>query len=339
MKDLLGWNENKRTSSMDGTLTHPLTTRGRARFKVGWAAHIHGGCPGWCFGWFRVQSCFHDFWCPFTFMFTSIGHQQRGGGYPQCLVVCPACFHSSTWGGERWWLAMVRVMRKGGNAWPVMGDVWCCDCVEYVLASRIWVSSMTQCHRSALSPFGECDNLGISSTWQSRICRTRHEEYKPSPLLLLERCKVPSQRVVDWASGGIVVCIYSVWHVYLLCTWLCSGTWNPYSTLLVEVSVVYSFQEPFPCFSDPLEDHVPLSLPLQLFCTITPSSLVSSISLFSIPTWSMWYLHWENVKSSDVGVLHLMSPPSFCTIILSPNLHTGVLYLFFSTLRWHSPPT
>ena len=42
---------------------------------------------------------------------------------------------------------------------------------------------MTQCHRSALSPFRECDNLGISSTWQSRICGTQHEEYKPSPLL------------------------------------------------------------------------------------------------------------------------------------------------------------
>jgi len=41
---------------------HPLmTTRGGARFEVGWAAHIHGGCPGRIFGQFGVQGGFCGF--------------------------------------------------------------------------------------------------------------------------------------------------------------------------------------------------------------------------------------------------------------------------------------
>ena len=38
-----------------------------------------------------------------------------------------------------------------------------------------------------------------------------------------------SQCIADWVSGGIGVCIYSVWHMYLLCTWPCSGAQTPYS--------------------------------------------------------------------------------------------------------------
>ena len=75
--------------------THPLTTRGRAKFEVKWAAHIRGGCPGRCCGRFRVRSHFHDFWRPFAFMFASVGRRRRGGGCPWRLVVCPARFHSS----------------------------------------------------------------------------------------------------------------------------------------------------------------------------------------------------------------------------------------------------
>ena len=41
---------------------HPsMTTRGGARFEVGWAAHIHGGCPGRNFHRFGVQGGFCSF--------------------------------------------------------------------------------------------------------------------------------------------------------------------------------------------------------------------------------------------------------------------------------------
>jgi len=41
---------------------HPLmTTRGGVRFKVGWAAHIHRGCPGRSFGRFGVRGGFRGF--------------------------------------------------------------------------------------------------------------------------------------------------------------------------------------------------------------------------------------------------------------------------------------
>jgi len=41
---------------------HPsMTTRGGARFEVGWAAHIHGGCPGRSFGRFGVRGGFCGF--------------------------------------------------------------------------------------------------------------------------------------------------------------------------------------------------------------------------------------------------------------------------------------
>ena len=52
----------------------------------------------------------------------------------------------------------------------------------------------------------------------------------------MERCEVPSQRVVDWVSGGIPLCIYCVWQAYLLCTWLCSGTWNPYNSYSTDLA-------------------------------------------------------------------------------------------------------
>jgi len=74
---------------------HPLTTtRGGARFKVGWAAHIFRGCPGWHFGWFDIQGGFRGFCCPFAFMFMSVGHWWTGGGYSRCWAVCPGHFHS-----------------------------------------------------------------------------------------------------------------------------------------------------------------------------------------------------------------------------------------------------
>jgi len=41
---------------------HPsMTTRGGARFEMGWAAHIHRGCPSRSFGRFGVRGGFHGF--------------------------------------------------------------------------------------------------------------------------------------------------------------------------------------------------------------------------------------------------------------------------------------
>ena len=45
----------------------------------------------------------------------------------------------------------------------------------------------------------------------------------------VEQCKVPSQHVVDWVSGGILS-ISCMWSVYtVLCTWPHTGGGNPYS--------------------------------------------------------------------------------------------------------------
>ena len=66
---------------------HPLTTKGGARFKVGWAPHIRG-CPGQCFGRFPGGwGCFCDFWHPFMSIFASVGCQWIGGGYSRCWAV------------------------------------------------------------------------------------------------------------------------------------------------------------------------------------------------------------------------------------------------------------
>ena len=60
---------------------HSLTTKGGARFEVGWAPHIHR-CPGRCFGRFPGGwRCCCNFWRPFAFVFASVGCQRIGGGH------------------------------------------------------------------------------------------------------------------------------------------------------------------------------------------------------------------------------------------------------------------
>ena len=100
----------------------------------------------------------------FIFLTVKAEHTLDSGIYPQRR-------HFNTFLDVRWCERMVgdgEGDEEKGNAWHAMGDAWCCAVhrhrVECVLVRRIWVSSTTQCRRSALSPFGECDDLGISSS-------------------------------------------------------------------------------------------------------------------------------------------------------------------------------
>ena len=146
--------------------THPLTTRGGVRFEMGWAGHIRGSCPGRRFGWFRgVGIVFAIFW-------------RRSGSR--------SCSHLLAVNGEVvgthdiWWCVQAvfipqrEVVPGDGRrwwGWWGKGECVTCDGWRVMLCGplslcgvcRIWVSSTTLCRRSALSPFRECANIGISS--------------------------------------------------------------------------------------------------------------------------------------------------------------------------------
>ena len=136
------------------------------------------------------------------------------------------------------------------------------------------------------------------------------------------------QHISDWVDGGIAVCVYCVWHVYLLCTWPCSGTQNPYSTTLA----------PFPLQTLFFSTHIntshiyqySLSLILKLFLSYSFVLLPQSLNL--IITTNLPQTSTLMPNPSYAELLHMF----FCSLYISnikrPNHRSSLLQSWSSLL-------